>query len=148
VEAQWEAARRLAFSVHLASNLMDSKMITILHNAISNVTGSMLNLRVNPTNAGATRVVSIESCLSSECNKTMVRTITLDNLLPFVFDKSSGFTIRQPQVVMKVSASNSELINNMKNGQRTYVYTVYNSPIIKNLYTNSNYIYIMHCVNS
>ena len=103
VEAQWEAIRRLTLSAYLAANQTDIRKITILHNAVTGKTGSPLYMNINPKNAAGSNVVSAKSCSTSACNETVVRTITLDDLLPVVLNTSPGIANRRPQVVIKVS---------------------------------------------
>lgn len=117
VEPQWEAVRRLATSVYLG-NVTDGRLV-LLHNAVTNETGSVIDLDVNRNNRGGTHIRPLVMCKNrfprirnprkypSECQAAAARSIILDDLLPLIFNASwlshrNDQRFGRPQVVIKV----------------------------------------------
>jgi hypothetical protein len=86
IDPNWQTLRHLAASVVLG-NLTDR--VTLLNNAITNVSGSVVRLGLQPDNRGMTRVLPANLCGENssivECihGAGTVQTITLNDLLQF-----------------------------------------------------------------
>jgi FkbM family methyltransferase len=82
IEPNWRTLRHLAASIVLGKV---TDRFVLLHNAVSNDSGSMVHIGIDKGNIGNTWVLSDDYCKqhanNTECRTSAVATITLDDLL-------------------------------------------------------------------